>query len=130
MALGLAVAGCGAGDERRAVPPPPSPTIGLAAPVSATTTEPCRPAPLEARAAAVLVLGIGGATVPDAPLAARVAALGVGGVVLLGVNVVDARQVQALVEGLRERAPRRLLVAVDEEGGRVSRLRPIVGPTQ
>ena len=130
MALALAVAGCGAGDERRAVPPPPPPTSGLAAPVSATTTEPCRPAPLEARAAAVLVLGIGGATVPDAPLAARVAALGVGGVVLLGVNVVDARQVQALVEGLRERAPRRLLVAVDEEGGRVSRLRPIVGPTQ
>jgi beta-N-acetylhexosaminidase len=58
-----------------------------------------------------------------------VASLGVGGVILLGLNVVDEAQVTALIEGLRQRAPRRLLVSVDEEGGRVSRLRPIVGST-
>jgi len=77
----------------------------------------------------VLVLGIGQATTSEAPLAAQVAALGVGGIVLLGPNVVDTAQVTALIDGLRRRAPRRLLISVDEEGGRVSRLRPIIGPT-
>lgn len=56
-------------------------------------------------------------------------ALGVGGVIMFGSNVVDATQIQDLIDGLRQRAPRPLLVSVDEEGGRVSRLRPILGPT-
>ena len=93
------------------------------------TTRPCQQAPLEARAATVLVVGIGGSTSAAAPLASAVSALGVGGVILLRPNVVDANQVRALVDGLRQRSPRRLLVAVDEEGGRVSRLRPILGAT-
>ncbi len=97
--------------------------------VPARATELCRPAPLETRAAAVLVVGIGEATTADDPLAAEVSALGVGGVIMLGPNVVDAAQVRALVDGLRQRAPRGLLVSVDEEGGRVSRLRPILGST-
>ena len=132
-ALALVVAGCGAsvGDKGAARAPAPTTTIAAAAPPApaTTTTRPCQPAPLEDRAAAVLVLGIGDATTADAALAARLPALGVGGVILLGVNVVDAAQVKALIAGLRQRAPRRLLVSVDEEGGRVSRLRPIVGPT-
>lgn len=102
---------------------PPAPALTTA------PTRPCQPAPLEARAAAVLVLGIGQATTSDAPVAAQVAALGVGGIVLLGPNVVDTTQVTALIDGLRRRAPHRLLISVDEEGGRVSRLRPIIGPT-
>jgi len=77
----------------------------------------------------VLVVGIGQATTSEAPLAAQVAALGVGGIILLGPNVVDTAQVTALIDGLRRRASRRLLISVDEEGGRVSRLRPIIGPT-
>jgi beta-N-acetylhexosaminidase len=104
------------------VEPPPLPT-------SSSTTLPCRPAPLEARAATVLAVGINNATSAEAPLAASVAALGVGGVILLGPNVIDAAQVRTLIAGLRQRSPRRLLVAVDEEGGRVSRLRPILGST-
>lgn len=131
--LAVALAGCRAsGGDRRSDPAGQSPATSVTAPPSSvltTTTTPCRPAPLEARAAAVLVLGIGAATTADAPLAARVAGLGVGGVILLGVNVVDRAQVKALAEGLRRRAPRRLLVSVDEEGGRVSRLRPILGAT-
>jgi beta-N-acetylhexosaminidase len=90
---------------------------------------PCAPAPLEERAAAVLAVGIGKATTADHPAAARVPASGVGGVVLLVPNVVAADQVRDLVSGLRQRAPRGLLVSVDEEGGRVSRLRPIIGRT-
>ena len=109
---------------------PPASEVAPPAPVLATvTTKPCQPAPLSARAAAVLVLGVGQATSADAPLAAQVAALGVGGVVLLGPNVLDTDQVTALIEGLRQAAPRRLLVSVDEEGGRVSRLRSIIGAT-
>ena len=127
--LALVVAGCGSAGERRAVPPPEPSTTAAAAAVSTSSTKPCRPAPLEARAAAVLVLGIDDAITADAPLAARVAGLGVGGIILLGGNVVDSGQVRALVDGLRRQAPRRLLMSVDEEGGRVSRLRPIVGST-
>jgi beta-N-acetylhexosaminidase len=48
---------------------------------------------------------------------------------MLALNVVEPAQVRALVDGLRQRSPHGLLVSVDEEGGRVSRLRSIVGPT-
>lgn len=77
----------------------------------------------------MLVVGIGDATSATAPLPSRVSSLGVGGVILLRPNVVDAAQVRALTAGLRQRSPRRLLVAVDEEGGRVSRLRSVLGAT-
>jgi beta-N-acetylhexosaminidase len=134
LLLALAGAACG-GDG--------APVTGLAAPsstkataeppstssTSTSTTQPCRPAALEARAATVLAVGINDATTADAPLAARVAALGVGGVILLGHNILDEAQARALIAGLRQQSPRRLLVSVDEEGGRVSRLRPIVGST-
>ena len=140
VVVAVVLAACGSGSERGAVPPGPStPSSGAPAtsvppsstprPTPTATTAPCRPAPLEERAATVLALGIGDATTADAPLAARVVALGVGGVILLGVNVVDERQVRALVQGLRAQAPHGQLVAVDEEGGRVSRLRPVLGPT-
>jgi beta-N-acetylhexosaminidase len=115
------VTGLAAPASTVAAPPPPS--------TSTSTTAPCRPAPVEARAATVLAVGINNATTADAPLAARVAALGVGGVILLGPNIVDADQARALIAGLRQQSPRDLLVAVDEEGGRVSRLRPILGST-
>jgi beta-N-acetylhexosaminidase len=136
IVLVLALAGACGGDG--------APVTGLAAPSSTkaageppvtstpaptSTTKPCQPAALEARAATVLAVGINDATTPDAPLAARVAALGVGGVILLGHNILDAAQARALIAGLRQQSPRPLLVAVDEEGGRVSRLRPIVGST-
>ena len=133
--LALVAAACGDGAEGFPPASQPSPQsttqAGVApAPLHPTiTTTPCRPAPLQARAAAVLVLGIGEATTPDAPLAGGVARLGVGGVVLLGPNVVNTAQVTALIEGLRRAAPRRLLVSIDEEGGRVSRLRSIIGST-
>ena len=133
--LALVLAGCGAsGGGGRAAPaaPPETSATTAAAPQPASTTTtaaPCRPSPIEQRAASVLVLGIGNATTADAALPARITALGVGGVILLGANVVDAAQVKALIDGMRRRAPRHLLVSVDEEGGRVSRLRPIVGAT-
>ena len=109
----------------------PTSVVETAAPpsTSPSATRPCQPAPLEARAATVLAVGISDATTAEAPLATSVAALGVGGVILLGPNILDAAQARALIAGLRQRSPRGLLVAVDEEGGRVSRLRPILGST-
>lgn len=125
----LATACGGSGGRATGVAPPASTTVETLPAALPPTTQPCRPAPLEARSATVLAIGINNATTADAPVAAQVAAMGVGGVILLGQNIADAVQARALIAGMRERSPRALLVAVDEEGGRVSRLRPILGST-
>ncbi len=75
----------------------------------------------------MLVVGLPGVTTAQDPLAAQVADLGVGGVFLSRPNVVDAAQVRALSAGLRERAGRPLLVSTDEESGRVSVARDVLG---
>lgn len=129
--LSLTGMACGGQGGPVTGPAPPATTQQAAAPpsTSSSTTRPCRPAPLEERAATVLAVGINDAATADAPLAIRVAELGVGGVILLGPSIRDTAQTRALIAGLRQRSPRELLVAVDEEGGRVSRLRPILGAT-
>jgi beta-N-acetylhexosaminidase len=108
----LLVAGCGSSsdDDPRAAPPPST----------TTTAAPCTPASLEDRAATTLLVGLPGTTDPAAPLAVEVAGLGVGGILLTDANVRRADQARNLVAGLRAASPRRLLVAVDDEGGRVS----------
>jgi beta-N-acetylhexosaminidase len=55
---------------------------------------------------------------------------GVHGVVLFGRNVGDAEQVAALVAELKRAADRPLLVSIDQEGGRVARLRAAQGFTE
>ena len=55
---------------------------------------------------------------------------GVYGVVLFGRNVESARQVAALVAELKRIAGRPLLVSIDQEGGRVARLRSPHGFTE
>ncbi|MEX2291217.1 MAG: glycoside hydrolase family 3 N-terminal domain-containing protein [Mycobacteriales bacterium] len=87
----------------------------------------CLPAPLERRAAAVLVVGIPGVTTPADALGRAVVDLGVGGLFLSEPNVETAQQVRVLVAGLRERAGRPLIVSTDEESGRVAVTRKIVG---
>ena len=49
---------------------------------------------------------------------------GVGGVILFGRNVVDPAQVAGLSRTLKAAAPGPLLICIDQEGGRVQRLRP------
>lgn len=93
----------------------------------ASPTPSCEPAPLPERAAAVLVVGIPGVTSADEPLGRSVVDLGVGGLFLSEPNVESAEQVKALVDGLRARAGRPLLVSTDEESGRVAVTREIVG---
>lgn len=90
-----------------------------------TSAPSCDGASLEQRAALALVVGLPGVTGADDPLVDELVATGVGGVMLRDENLVELGQGQALVRGLRERLGPDLLVAIDEEGGRVSSLRAL-----
>ena len=84
-------------------------------------------APLATRAGLVLVVGLPGVTDADHPLVDRLAEVGVGGVMLRDANLLSRRQAAQLIRGLRNRLGANLLVAVDEEGGRVTSLRALDG---
>ena len=72
----------------------------------------------------LLFCGFEGSEVPD-DLAALVSAGRVGGVILFGRNIESPPQVRDLTTRLHELAPEDapLLIAIDQEGGRVQRLR-------
>jgi beta-N-acetylhexosaminidase len=118
-ALLAALTGCGAA---AGAGPARAPVVE-----AAPTAPVCTPAPLAQRAAAVLVVGLPHTDSADEPLAQQVADLGVGGVFLSEPNVTSVKQVRALVEGLRARSPRPLLVSTDEESGRVAVARKVIG---
>lgn len=105
-----------------AVPPPE----GLAV---ADGESSCRPAPLEQRAAQVLVVGLPGVTVSSDPMVDEVLDVGVGGVLITEPNVESSAQVGQLVGDLRALAGRPLVVSTGEESGRVSTFRELIGPT-
>jgi beta-N-acetylhexosaminidase len=131
VALGGPVArsSAAAGEGPEAMRSPPavgSVPQGAPSPASAPTTT-CVGAALEQRAARVLIVGLPGVTSAEHDLVARLAQLGVGGVLLRRENLLDVDQAAALVRGLRERLGPDLLVAVDEEGGRVRALADVAG---
>ncbi|HET7338670.1 MAG TPA: glycoside hydrolase family 3 protein [Candidatus Dormibacteraeota bacterium] len=68
--------------------------------------------------------GFEGTTAPD--WLRRAASEGLGGVVLFGRNIVDRDQLRALVSSLHAERPE-LVVAIDEEGGDVTRLEARTG---
>jgi beta-N-acetylhexosaminidase len=72
-----------------------------------------------------LVLGFVGPTPPRWLLDAL--ADGVGGVVLFGSNLGDGTGVRALTDRLRDAAGREIVIALDEEGGDVTRLDTLRG---
>jgi beta-N-acetylhexosaminidase len=76
---------------------------------------------LETAAARLLTVGFPGKTL-DAELE-RLLERGVGGVILFKRNVAGAREVAELVQSIKRRAGRPLVVAVDQEGGAVARFR-------
>ena len=92
----------------------------------ATSPEPS----VEEMAGAMLMVGFEGTQAPDSVLEA-VAAGRLGGVILFDKgrggaafhNIVSPEQVKKLTSSLQSVAPRPLLVAVDQEGGRVRRLK-------
>jgi beta-N-acetylhexosaminidase len=103
-------------------------------PTPAPTPSPAGPS-LRERIGQMLLVGFRGLTLEEAaPTAAQVADGSVGGVVLFSVdqptggprNVESPEQLEALVAGLAAAAPAGtpLVVATDQEGGRVARLGP------
>lgn len=107
----------------------PNPTPQAAVAVHEAPVAECVPASLERRAAQVLVVGLPDVTTASDATAQQAARLGVGGVFLNDSNVVDAVQVRALTDGLRAAAPLPLLITTDEESGRVSTFRALIGAT-
>lgn len=91
------------------------------------------PADLESLCAGLLMVGFRGTGVePGSPVMRDVAELGVGGVMLFdydvvleqrGRNITGPEQLRALTGSLRRLSPD-LLIGVDQEGGRVQRLKP------
>ena len=141
---GLALAACVApAISPSPASPSPAPTASeppaTAAPTAAPTVTalpPAAPEPLRRRIARLLLVGFRGLTVgADDPIARAIAGDGLGGVILfdrdeeLGVrNVQSAAQIGRLVADLRALAQdRELIVAIDQEGGSVTRLSPKYG---
>lgn len=89
----------------------------------------CERLPLRRRAALVLVVGMPDVTDTADPLVADLVDLGVGGVFLTGYNVAGRPQVSALVDALHAGAAPAPLIATDEEWGRVSSFRDLLGAT-
>jgi beta-N-acetylhexosaminidase len=85
-------------------------------------------ASLDRDVASLFCVGFQGTT--PSPEVRELVRRGVHGVILFARNVVDAEQVAALVAELKRFADRPLLVAIDQEGGRVARLRAPQGFTE
>ena len=99
-------------------------------PVPCFSASPERPS-VEAMAGAMLMVGFRGTSAPPSVLeAVREGRL--GGVILLDgsrknaqpCNIESPEQVKKLTASLQAATPRRLLIAVDQEGGKVRRLKP------
>jgi beta-N-acetylhexosaminidase len=104
-------------------------TEGVTATAATALPAGCEDLPLGRRAALVLVVGMPDVTSPSDPLVDELAGLGVGGVFLTGYNVAGRQQFTDLVAALRTGAAPRPLIATDEEWGRVSSFRDLVGGT-
>ncbi len=97
---------------------------------STSPTDPdCEPAPLAQRAGATLIAGLPEATDADHDAVDALDEANVAGVFLTRANIEQRWQVRTLIRGLRRRLGADLLVTVDEETGRVSSFRDVVGPT-
>ena len=107
-------------------------------PTGSVTRPSLRPsASLDEKIGRMLMVGFRGLTLePDHPVLADIRERRIGGVVLFDYdvpaksavrNVESPKQVKALIRDLRSVAPVPLLVAVDQEGGRVARLKEKFG---
>jgi beta-N-acetylhexosaminidase len=111
------------GSARRSTPPSPaSPSTRNAA-------------ALRRKIASLLVVGFRGEKLDDHDWIMTAVRDGLGGVILFDQdlqtkarrNIVSPGQVTALVKTLRQASPGRLIVSIDQEGGRTSRLNPSNG---
>lgn len=81
-----------------------------------------------ADAGRVLMVGFGESR-PEKGLLDRLRALQPGGIILFRRNLESPEALHELMSALREALPDDPLLAIDQEGGRVSRLEPWLGPT-
>ncbi|NTU58570.1 MAG: glycoside hydrolase family 3 [Chlorobiaceae bacterium] len=98
---------------------------------------PCRPDSLSIKIGQMLMIGFRGLDEHSEPtLEADIRERGIGGVVLFNYDVASAspvrniespEQVKRLVSGLQKMSALPLFIAIDQEGGRVSRLKPANG---
>lgn len=121
--LGVAVAVAAIGTAR--TEPEPVAVAAVSTPTEPPTV--CFPAPVEERAGQVLFVGLPDVHRGDDARIAQLLELGVGGFVIADSNVYNAAQVRRLVSGLREGSRHPILIATDEEPGRVSRFTPVLG---
>jgi beta-N-acetylhexosaminidase len=134
---GLLLEACVPGPSRN---PAVSGTAGSGAPTPSSAPEATAnvpPIPLRQRIARLLVVGFRGLNIdPEDWIASAIAVDGLGGVILFDKdmvkgasrNVRSPQQVTRLVGDLRSLAPgRELIVAIDQEGGVVTRLSPAYG---
>ena len=120
-------------------PASPSPSIAVTepptpAPVTPSPTRTSDPEALRRKIARMFVVGFRGFTIGPADPIAKALMAGLGGVILFdrdrvtGTRNIDSpEQLAALTASLRAAAPGSLIVAIDQEGGRVSRLNPEQG---
>jgi beta-N-acetylhexosaminidase len=117
------------GSARPRVTPAAAATSSAPAPVAAHSpaAPACRPESLQRLAAATLIVGLPDTLNPNDPLAISAPELGVGGILLESANVQSGDQVRSLVASIRARRAGPLLVATDEEGGRVTSFSSVIG---
>jgi beta-N-acetylhexosaminidase len=126
-AVAAGLSACGSDDER---PPAPPRTTG-----TVTGRGALDEGALRRKIASLLVVGFRGERVADNDWIMAAVRGGLGGVILFDRelktdeprNITSRDQVKALVTSLREASPGRLIVSIDQEGGRVSRLNPSNG---
>ena len=145
--IAAALAACGvttvSGPPSATAGATPAPTpVGPSSAPSATPSPPpstpsptAKPVPLRVRIARMLMVGFRGLEIgPDDPIAVALAG-GLGGVILFdrdqltggSRNIASPRQLAALTASLRAAATSPLRIAIDQEGGKVSRLNPAKG---
>ena len=124
-AASVGLAGCGSPASRTPTPQP-------SAPRPAASPSALDEASLRRKIAGLLVVGFRGEKVDDNDWIMKAVRGGLGGVILFDRelqtnaprNITSPGQVTALVKTLRQASPGRLIVSIDQEGGRVARLNP------
>ncbi|MGW4464950.1 glycoside hydrolase family 3 N-terminal domain-containing protein [Micromonospora sp. NPDC004704] len=129
-AVAAGLAGCGSSTAK-------TPTRQVAASPRASTGRPATSATFDEAAlrrkiASLLVVGFRGETVGTNDWIVKAIRNGLGGVILFdrdletdaARNITSPGQVTALVKSLRQASPGRLIVSIDQEGGKVARLNP------
>ncbi|MFN2505974.1 MAG: glycoside hydrolase family 3 N-terminal domain-containing protein [Acidimicrobiales bacterium] len=125
LVLAVVSASCSSGSSTSRPPQESDDLVSRDAPAP----PPCTPASLEERASRVLIVGLPETTSSADPLVSEVVDVGVGGVLLTHTNVQSELQVEGLVSTLKATSRAPLLVAADEEPGRVRTFEDLIGYT-